>query len=416
MTAMSLRSQNMGLDGRPNPGTVLLGWELGGGFGHVQRLGALAQGLAERGLRPVLAVKDLAMAGTFLRSWPFPVVQAPLRHLRTEGANFLAASYADVLAVRGFASADELWPLVQAWQGLLDLVRPALVVCDQSPALCLAAYGLVPAVNLGAAFGLPPADGAAFPRLVPGRKLLVPEEQLLAAVREVQRRRRLPAPDTLPGLLAGGPRFLTFLPQLDPYRALRPEPHLGPLGYSLGPPLPPPARPAFFAYLNADAPSTGPLVAALARAGRPGTAYLRGAAPEMRERLRRQGVEVLESPVPVEEVLPRAAVVVHHGGAGLAEQALAAGRPQLLVPEHLEHVLNAQLIDGLGAGLYLAGRFPPEAAAEELGRLLGEPRFTAQAQAAARTIQAGGPWAPLEGIVESCLALARQGPLSVSAS
>jgi hypothetical protein len=356
------------------------------------------------------------MAGAFQRAWPFPVVQAPLRHLRAEGADFLAASYADVLAARGFAAADDLWPLVRAWQGLFDLVRPALVVCDSGPALCLAAYGVLPVVHVGHAFGLPPAGAAAFPRLIPGRKLLVPEEQLLAAVREVQRRRGLPAPDTLPGLFAGGPRFLTFLPQLDPYRALRAEPHVGPLGYALGPPLQLPGRLAYFAYLNADAPGTIPLLTALARAGWPGTAYLRGAAPAAREGLRRLGVEVLEAPAPAEDVLPRAAAVVHHGGAGLAEQALAAGRPQLLLPEHLEQILNAQLLDGLGAGRYLVGRFPPEAAAEELGRLLGESRFADQARAAAEAVRAAGPWAPLGRVVDCCLALAGQGavPFTVS--
>ncbi len=399
---------------RPDPGTVLLGWELGGGFGHVQRLGALARAQAEHGLRPVLAVKDLAAAGAFLGPFPFPLLQAPLYHPRAQEAAFLAASFADVLALRGFAAADDLWPLVRAWEGLLELVRPALVVCDFGPTLSLAAYGLAPAVNLGYAFSLPPA-GPAFPPLLPGRPLLVPEGRLLEAVREVQRRRGLPAPETLPGLLAGGPRFLTFLPQLDPYRALRREPHLGPVGYPLGPPLPPP-RPAFFAYLSAAVPGTIPLVAALARAGHPGTAYLRGATPAERDGLRQLGVEVPDAPLPLGAVLPRAAVIVHHGGAALAEQALAAGRPQLLLPEHLEQILNAQLIDGLGAGAYLAGRFPPEAAAGELGRLLGEPRFAERARAEAEAIRAAGPWAAGARVVETCVALAARGPVPVTVS
>ena len=62
---------------------------------------------------------------------------------RAGSGSFLAASFADVLAVHGFATADELHPMVQGWQGLLDLARPALVVCDHSPTLCLAALGFV---------------------------------------------------------------------------------------------------------------------------------------------------------------------------------------------------------------------------------------------------------------------------------
>src|SRR5204863_336785 len=83
---------------------------------------------------------------------------------------------------------------VQAWQGLLDLVRPALVICDHSPTLCLAAYGALPVVLVGDAFALPPADRPTFPALIPGRSPVVPEEQLLAVVREGQRRRGRPAP------------------------------------------------------------------------------------------------------------------------------------------------------------------------------------------------------------------------------
>ena len=72
--------------------------------------------------------------------------------------------------------------------------------------------------------------------------------------------------------------------------------------------------------------------------------------PAQRERCRRQGLEVLEVPAPLEEVFPRVAAIAHHGGVGLAQQALAAGRPQLLFPVHLEQLLNAQMLERLGVG------------------------------------------------------------------
>src|SRR5438094_831447 len=56
----------------PPSRTALLGWELGDGLGHVQQLARLAGGLAAGGLRPVLAVKNLALAGAFLRDFPYP--------------------------------------------------------------------------------------------------------------------------------------------------------------------------------------------------------------------------------------------------------------------------------------------------------------------------------------------------------
>ncbi len=392
----------------PHPGTVLLGWELGDGLGHVQKLARLAGALAAGGLKPVLAVKDLALAGTVLRELPYPVLQAPYWHARpwTGSQPFVAASYADLLAIRGFTEVADLLPRVQAWQGLIDLLRPALVVADHSPTLCLAAYRTVPTAILGTGFALPPADGPTFPPLAVGKPALVPEERLLAVVREVQRRRGRAAPDTLPGLFAAAERFVTVLPELDPYRAVRREPHLGPLGLRLGPPLPPPSRAAFFAYLSADVPCAEQLVQGLARAGHPGTAYLRGATPEARQRLRRTGLEILDAPASLDEVLPHAAVVVHHGGAGLAQQALAAGRPQLFFPDHLERMLTAQRVHQLGAGLYLAGEFPVDAVPQALRRLAGEQSFTERARTAADAIAERGPRDPLPRIVECCLTLA----------
>src|SRR4051794_33547159 len=108
---MSFPTANATSRGRPPAPAVLLGWELGDGFGHLQRLGRLARALADAGLRPVLAVKDLALAGTFFHAFPFPVLQAPVWPPRPVGPEpFLAGSFADVLAIRGFAAADDLWP------------------------------------------------------------------------------------------------------------------------------------------------------------------------------------------------------------------------------------------------------------------------------------------------------------------
>ncbi len=134
-----------------------MGWELGAGFGHVQPLLNVARELARHGHRPVFAVKNLLEAAPLLNSEPFPVLQSPLwptRRMRGEQA-FRAASYADILAIRGFADPEELYPLVRGWRSLIDVVRPDLIVCDHSPTLCLAAYRSVPVVMIGTGFTVP---------------------------------------------------------------------------------------------------------------------------------------------------------------------------------------------------------------------------------------------------------------------
>jgi hypothetical protein len=367
----------------------------------------LAGALASHGCRPVLAVRNLVDPWPALRDASFPMLQAPVWQPPSPGASrpFQAASYADILAVHGYAAAQDLEPMVQAWQGLIDVVQPAVVVCDHSPTLCLAAYGTLPTVVLGNGFTVPPVEEPAFPLLRPGRSLLVPEADLLAVIREVQGRRGRPAPDTLPGLFAGAERFLTVLPEMDPYQGFRQELPIGPVE-PLTPLAPPPAQPSYFAYLSADAPGLEPLLGGLARSGCPGSVYIRRATPALRGQWRRKGLEILDGPRPLGEMLPRVSVVVHHGGVGLAQHALAAGRPQLTFPSHLEHLLNSQLLyHRLGAGRYVIGTLSEDAVAQALMQVVGSRPVAEQALARAADLQRRGPWDPLPRIIERCLVL-----------
>jgi len=78
--------------------------------------------------------------------------------------------------------------------------------------------------------------------------------------------------------------------------------------------------------------------------------------------------------VPLTDVMPLCAAIVHHGGAGTAIGALAAGIPQLAVPGPGDRRHNALLIAQRGAGL--AGRVTPEA----LDRLVRDGELAAVAR------------------------------------
>lgn len=76
---------------------------------------------------------------------------------------------------------------------------------------------------------------------------------------------------------------------------------------------------------------------------------------------------------PYSLLFPRAAAIVHQGGVGTTQQALRAGRPQLVVPHLGDQYDNAARVVRLGAGLTLGrarfGRHGPAT----LARLLGDP-------------------------------------------
>lgn len=392
--------------------TVLLACELGGGMGHIDPLLRLARGLAEMGCRPVLATRNLALVWPKVCQTPFPLMQAPVYYWQpflAKGLN-LGYGYADTLARTGFQSEDTLLPMVKAWDHLLDLIRPVLVIADYSPVLCLAVYRTLPALNVGFGFILPPTDGPTFPPLLPGKPPLMPDDRLLEVVQAVQRQRGRPIPPTLTAAFADAESFLTVLPELDHYHRVRRHGHLGPMTELL-PPQPWPEAPCYFAYLKATNPATEIILGALAQSGFPGQAYVLGAESALRTRLSRPGLEVLAAPLPLHEVLPRVRVVVHHGGINLAQQALAAGRPQLIFPEHLESALTAAQLHRLGVAHYMKDQYPPQPIQIGLRELITEARFADRARQLAEDIHTRGPWDPLPKILARCRELlARSAP------
>jgi UDP:flavonoid glycosyltransferase YjiC (YdhE family) len=89
-----------------------------------------------------------------------------------------------------------------------------------------------------------------------------------------------------------------------------------------------------------------------------------------------------------DQLLPRCAAVVTHGGLGTTLRALAHGKPLLLVPLGRDQQFNAGRVVELGAGI----RLPLDASREEIAsalvELLTQPRFTERAESAAETIAA----------------------------
>ena len=91
--------------------------------------------------------------------------------------------------------------------------------------------------------------------------------------------------------------------------------------------------------------------------------------------------------VPLTEVLPRAAALVHHGGIGSAAQALAAGIPHLVMPMTFDQPDNADRLRELGVARVLSpARFRGPAVARELEQLLGSTETAAHCRTLAERL------------------------------
>ncbi|HYM31126.1 MAG TPA: nucleotide disphospho-sugar-binding domain-containing protein [Candidatus Cybelea sp.] len=334
--------------------TILLGWELGAGLGHVGPLLRIARELKRLGHRPVFVLRDVVGPQAVLAGEGFTLLQAPVwpKPMSVEGRPFRLASYGDLMAQAGYLDTEGLAALVAAWDNLIDLVRPDLIVADHSPTLCLAAYGVIPVALVGNGYTLPPVHMAVFPPFYPDHPPLVAEGRVLETIHAVQRRRGRRSPATLPALLDTQVRAIACWPELDPYRRTRSEPLVGPLD-----PMPEllslPDEPRIFAYLGEEYPALSLLVECLAEIDADIEAYLRGDVSALRHFLAARGIRVHERPPPLPEVLQRASAVVCHGGTGVVHAAMAAGRPQLIASLHVETALTVEAVSRLGIGTYV---------------------------------------------------------------
>lgn len=96
---------------------------------------------------------------------------------------------------------------------------------------------------------------------------------------------------------------------------------------------------------------------------------------------------------PYEALLPRAAVMVHHGGVGTTSQGLRAGVPTLIVPFAFDQPDNAAHAERLGTSRTLPrDKYVAARVAAELKRLLSQPSFTEKARAVGELLRAeNGP-------------------------
>lgn len=103
---------------------------------------------------------------------------------------------------------------------------------------------------------------------------------------------------------------------------------------------------------------------------------------------------------PFRWLLPRAAAVVHHGGIGSLSQGLAAGIPQLLMPQGFDQFDNRDRAVRLGvAGSLSERRFTGPAVAAELDRLCGD------GHVAARCRDVAGRLATTDGLAAAVAAI-----------
>jgi rhamnosyltransferase subunit B len=384
---------------------ALFGWELGANLGHAGLIAEIARALIADGVEVTVVATELGSARIALTGVPARLLQAPRwPYHRHQGNEIGQSGYQDILALVGFSDPAKLSAVVDAWSNLIDLIHPDVIIADHGPGLMVAAYGRgIPVAAIGTGFTMPPLDSGRLPPLRADRAPLIPEARLLAAAAQALATRGIAAPDALATLFRSDERFVFGVPELDPYRAYRNEPLYAPPG---GMPafVEPPVRPHLFVYLGDDMPYLDVLAKVLGEADHFVTAYFRGDVGLIPDFLERRGHTIHRTPPRLDEVLPTVSHVLSAGGLYTAVAALAAGRPQLVMPLHDETRLNYRMLEQLGVAHQLAPSGDPQAVAGALASFLFDHTLAPETRHWAKVIAAR----PHAGIADVISAIRRR--------
>ena len=346
--------------------TILIVWEHGGHLGHLGRLLPIAEALRASGHKVVLAVPDLPAVAAIVDGAGFALELLPAGVFRmAQPKKSGSISHAEVLLHSGFADAQHAALAVRAWHSLFDRVRPDAVLVDASPLAHYAARCAgVRAQVISHGFDLPPHGTK--PCFAPWRagvqqRMQASAEELQAAFAALASALK-PAlgnrvPQDLDDLFRPQDGLLCTWPELDHFD--RPEHRDGGGAQYLGPvwgdltnaartgdwPVTDPItrRPKVLCYLYLHNANPYALVLqSLVQQGADVLVVAPGASGPLCESMQTANVQVIGQAVALEPLIAECDAVVCHGGAGTVSMALHAGKPLLLLPRYLEHVVLAQ--------------------------------------------------------------------------
>ncbi len=381
---------------------VLIGYERGDNLGHYRRLAPVAEALAALGHQVTFFLRNPYDCKAQITKNPLPFIPTPdlVAPNPVEREPKRMGAYSDIMAYSGFGKLETLFTATLSWRTLFDHVRPDLIICDHSPVTCFAAYGRIPVIQVGSGFTIPPAQGETFPPFREKKKATVSPDHMISLMNEVQSRLGGPKVPSVTAPLRTAGRLVCTLRGLDPYKELRQDPVVGPTE-GLQSPMDPPKDPAIFVYLGIEHRVTPKFLEVLKASKLPAEAYIRGMTAATASKYARPGLTFYKAPQPIDQVLSRATMTVHHGGSGMSLASCSSGRIQLALPIHEETLLNTQALGRIGVGRMATAKDLETKGADLLEATIADARKAERAKIIANEIEQVGPFRPMDHIIET---------------
>ena len=320
---------------------------MGQGLGHVSRLLRLAEKLRIQENRCIFLVSDLSHAGAKVQQSGFDVIAAPTVGMSPLKPGQQIASMADILMRKGYSDGAKLTNVLSAWKTIFKLTNPDLVVLEYSPTARLAVGKQFKTLLLGTGFSIPASISGKIAKFRK-RKSLISEEKILETIAEVQNTYGDWVPERLIDLFRGDRVFIDTIPELDFFSSCRKTKITHPLFFPDKPVTDKPVN-DIFCYLNGRNPKIFNLIKELQNLGVKGSAYLTEIDPAKAKSLTTESFQIYGEPQDIKIIARSTKFIIHNGGLGLSQIALGLGRPQILLPTHLEQSMNATNLVRLGS-------------------------------------------------------------------
>lgn len=371
--------------------TILFTWELGAGFGHLNRHTRIIHALVTAGHEIFFAARDPGNAERILGAEKIKLLQAPLLPHSISNPIQHTRSYADILHNTGFNEMTALAGRIKAWRQLYEYIKPDLIIYDHSPTAKLA-FSQKPVRHIlcGSGFTVPPPS---LPNIrdwedIDQTQLEKDKQQILDTANSALETVGSKPLRSLSELLQCDARLLLTFKELDHYPLRQGDEHLGvslPEDAGAKPRWPAGSGKKIFAYLH-PFKAFPEFIQELAACRASTIIY----APEVQQSIKNDckcsHIQFVQEQQRITDVTTQCDLVITNGTHATTAAALLAGKPVLLLPKTPEQLLLSRRIREYGAGL-MVPQFKPAAVENKLTRLLDSGDHVKAAEEFARNYQ-----------------------------
>jgi UDP:flavonoid glycosyltransferase YjiC (YdhE family) len=329
-------------------------------MGHLSPHRDLLHAIIQMGHQVHAVVRDVAKTQRAFAGLDIPVWQAPIAFETPEPVYRPTATFAHILHNGGFSRAQTLHARTLAWDQIINVVRPDLVIIDYAPTLLLCLRGRsIPSVILASGFFIPPQIHPlpVFSTLQGRLPLSVPTSDA-AVHRVINEVLRLRGQEEVKGIYQlfheGVTPLLKSFPELDHYPQRQGGLYLGspPSPGGVEPQWPSATGPHIFCYLKPFS-ALDQLLSALSRLPYPTLIASDGIGRDVQEKYSSNTLRFSSEPVDLNEATKTCKLAINNANHETTSQFLLKGVPVLLAPLSLEQEIMASNIVKMGAGMLM---------------------------------------------------------------